>query len=67
MLTWIFAAVILYTVQVFMVSTLRYKESGLSNEQMMTVGLGSRDDAPELQQRGQRAERALVLEGNLYV
>lgn len=60
MLTWIFAAVILYTVQVFLVSTLRYKESGLSNDEMMKIGLGSRDNAPSLQVRGQRADRALT-------
>lgn len=49
----------LYVVQVYTVSILCFSESGLSNDDMMKVGLGSRDDTPALTVRGERAERAL--------
>ena len=49
----------LYVVQIYLVSILCFSESGLSNNEMVTVGMGSRDDTPSLTVRGSRAERAL--------
>lgn len=59
MLTWIFVVIVLYVVQIYLVSILRFTESGLSDQEMITVGLGTRDDTPGLSVRGERAERAL--------
>ncbi|OUS27069.1 hypothetical protein A9Q99_17870 [Gammaproteobacteria bacterium 45_16_T64] len=59
MLTWILLVLALYIVQIYSVSILCFGESGLSDKEMMAVGWGSRDDTPELTNRGQRAQRAL--------
>ena len=59
MLTLILLVLGLYVVQIYLVSILCFSESGLSNDDMVTVGLGSRDDTPALTVRGSRAERAL--------
>jgi len=62
MLTLILLVLGLYVVQIYLVSILCFSESGLSNDDMIKAGLGSRDDTPSLTVRGLRAERAL---GNL--
>lgn len=59
MLMWILLVLALYVVQIYTVSILCFSESGLSDKEMMTVGLGSRDDTPALTNRGERAQRAL--------
>ncbi len=59
MLTLILLVLGLYVVQIYLVSILCFSESGLSNGEMVTVGMGSRDDTPSLTVRGSRAERAL--------
>ena len=59
MLTLILLVLGLYVVQIYLVSILCFSESGLSNDAMVKVGLGSRDDTPSLTVRGSRAERAL--------
>lgn len=59
MLTLILLVLGLYVVQIYLVSILCFGESGLSNDAMVKVGLGSRDDTPSLTVRGSRAERAL--------
>jgi uncharacterized MAPEG superfamily protein len=59
MLTLILLVLGLYVVQVYLVTILCFSESGLSKDDMVTVGLGSRDDTPSLTVRGTRAERAL--------
>ncbi|MBV1919971.1 MAG: MAPEG family protein, partial [Pseudomonadales bacterium] len=59
MLTLILLVLGLYVVQIYLVTILCFSESGLSKDDMVTVGLGSRDDTPSLTVRGTRAERAL--------
>lgn len=60
MLTWIFAVLGLYLFNLLLVSYLRFTESGLSTQEAVTIGLGPRDNLPQLGVLGGRADRALV-------
>ena len=59
MLTWIFAVLALYLFNLMLVSYLRFSQSGMSQADMVKVGLGPRDQLPELGVMGGRADRAL--------
>ncbi len=59
MLTWIFAVLALYLFNLMLVSYLRFSQSDMSQADMVKVGLGPRDQLPELGVMGGRADRAL--------
>lgn len=60
MLTWIFAVLALYLFNLLLVSYLRFSQSGLTREDMVRIGIGPRDQLPELSVMAGRADRALV-------
>lgn len=59
MLTWIFAVLALYLFNLLLVSYLRFSQSDLDKPEMVKIGLGPRDQLPELGVLGGRADRAL--------
>lgn len=59
MLMWILAVFGLYVFNLLLVSYLRFGESDLPTEDKVRIGLGPRDDAPELGVMGARADKAL--------
>ena len=59
MISWILIVFGLYFINLLLVSYLRFTESGLPKDQMISIGLGPRDNAPTLGKLGGRADRAL--------
>ncbi len=59
MLTWILAVFVLYVFNLMLVAYLRFAESDLTNSERLSIGLGPRDNAPELGLIGARADKAL--------